>query len=242
MSFKKLVLLIFSCLVIFGLSYVLIQYFTRYYDPLYKFEKQKNNHGVFREYYSSGELKSLETYYKSERHGLSIYFNPLGDTIEYGSYNLGQKHGIFKFFTISGKLVVQDVYNDGFLIQHYIVNDSLYRYEYKAIETGFTAFEQGCASCHSSIDEIKEFKDTSLYFNRLDTIHLCLLDTLTDTTLFKNYISVQKNQLESIRFYIQNIKESSKNQNNQIRIDRNIRKRIVGDFDPKNTFIYPIKY
>jgi hypothetical protein len=227
---------------IFGLSYTLIQYFTRYYDTLYKFEKQKNNHGVFREYYSDGELKSLETYYKSERHGLSIYFSRIGDTIEYGTYNLGQKHGIFKFFTNSGKLVIQDVYNNGFLIQHYIVNDSLYQYEYKATETGFNAFEHACAGCHSSIDEIKEFKDTSLFFNRLDTIHLCLLDTISDSTTLKNYILIQKNQLESIRFYIQNIKESSKNQKNQIRINRNIRKRIVGDFEPKRPFLYPIKY
>jgi hypothetical protein len=226
--FKKSTIVLISFALILGLSYALIQTLINYYEPLYQFEKKENNNGIFKEYYKNGKLKSFESYFKGTRHGLSYYLTEKGDTNEIHNYYLGQRHGNFKYFTENGSLVIEELYLNGMRQQRVIVNDSLYTYDYMAYQTGLMAFEHACADCHQSIDEIVTFQDSSLYINRLDSIHLCLLDTLSDTTYSAKYLKFNLNELDAIKHYILKTKEANFNNDPQFRIIRNTRRKIAG--------------
>lgn len=224
---KKILLVGFAAFFVFVLAFILVFLFKQYYQPLYNFEKTENNNGVYREYYVNGQLKSFEEYFKGQRNGKSVYFNQKGDTLESFEFYLGERHGESRYFTKNGDLVVLDIYDLGKLIYHKITNDSLYLYEYKAFDTGLLSFEQSCAECHSSNDEIVNFKDTSLTINSLDTLHLCLLDTIENTNTKANYYRINTQELNTIKYFIDILKDSKNEQKQQFRINRNQKKRIV---------------
>lgn len=226
--FKNSSIVLISFALILGVSYALIQSLKSYYEPLYQFEKKENNNGIFKEYFKNGQLKSFESYYKGSRHGISYYLTEKGDTNEIHNYYLGKRHGNFKYFTENGLLVIEELYIMGKREQRVIVNDSLYNYDYMAYQTGLMAFEKSCADCHQTIDEIVKFQDTTLYINKLDSIHLCLLDTLSDTTYRIKYMKTNLNEIDAIRYYILKTKEANLNSDPQFRIIRNTRRKIAG--------------
>jgi hypothetical protein len=208
--------------------------FGNYYNPTYNFDKQANNNGVYKEYFKNGKLKSIESYYNSMRHGFSIYYLENGDTLSFENYNLGQKHGDFSYYTQSGTLVIEEKYENGLRTYRNIINDSLFQFEYMAYDTGLNAFENSCSGCHSSVEEVVNFQYTSLYMNALDTIHLCILDSIQDTLITNTYLRLTPEQIQVIQLYIQQIKLANAPKENQFMINRNTKKRIVERYSAKN--------
>ncbi len=223
---KNWILSICFC-VLLCLGYGLVFLFKIYYNPLYEFETIENNNGVFREFYATGKIKSIESYFKSLRHGKSIYFSEKGDTLEYQNYVFGKKEGDFFYYTKSGKLVIVETYKNDVRKYRNILNDSLYQYEYMAYETGLNMFENNCSNCHSTIEEIVKFKDSTMVMNKLDSIHLCILDSLVDTITLKNYLKINESDIRVIQFYKNEIIENNTKNKNKFIINRNTRKRIV---------------
>lgn len=136
------------------------------------FELSQNNHGVYQEYYPSGQLKSLDTYSKGLRNGVSIQFNQNGDTTQLHDYHQGQQHGVAKYFVEGEVLVLTERYQFGELIDREVLNDSLYRYQFLAYETGQSLFEVQCQSCHLDQNLITDWNAvTKVEKQNLDKVH-----------------------------------------------------------------------
>jgi hypothetical protein len=207
--------------VVFGLLKL-----NSFYNPLYDFEKQENNHGLYRDFYPNGKLKSYEAYFKGQKNGPSILFDENGDTIEFANYQLGKRHGQFRYYSHSRQLVQVQVFDCDKLIQDTIFNYLLYRYDYKAFETGLMTFEKSCLWCHQAAESAKLVTDTLFTTPRLDSIHLCVLDTLDQPLATHSYLSFNQKELEAIKFYLLTLqKENNSLRNNGL--TRTFRKRIA---------------
>jgi hypothetical protein len=204
-----------------------IKAFENYYNPLFEFEKISNNNGVFKEYFKNGKLKSHEEYLNGLKHGKSIFFNEKGDTLEFFNFEFGKKHGWFKYFTNDGKPVWIQIYKHDTLVQDTILNDSLYNFVFKAYDTGMLTFDQSCANCHTSNDEIALFHDTLLTVEKLDTTHLCIVDTIPDEKTRMQYLSFNSKQLQALKFYINELKRDYNQKKQPQNIPRGRRKKIV---------------
>ena len=226
-NFNQSIKIILLSTLPFGLGYILIVGFNYIYQPLYSFEQLENNHGTYTELYPGGHIKSIENYLKGKRHGNSIFLNPQGDTLKITNYFNGKKHGYFNYYTTSGKVVINELYDRDSLVFKKIVNDSLYYYDYMARETGMMAYERACYDCHQSVNEMIGFQDSLLFLPKLDTIHLCIIDTISVGNVQKQYLELNKNELEAIKFYIQDKKIENSQKTQPTRFFRNEKKRIA---------------
>ena len=186
--------------------------FNENVSSTYDFEV-KNNHGKYQEYYSNGLVKSIDEYENGIRDGISISFHENGDTSSVTNYINGYKHGLSKLYSSSGELVEVEEYKLGTMVLDTILNDSLYKYDLYAFETGAQMFTTNCESCHNT----SEFK-TENYPEKinLDTIHVALIDSMvldsayfsnvtpTDVETLVNYISEkhQKEKRKKIPFLV----------------------------------------
>jgi hypothetical protein len=227
MNSKKIISSSFLVILFFFSTWWGLTWFKSYFEPLYQFERIENNHGVFKEFYKNGRLKIYEEYFKGKRHGKFLFLSENGDTLEFFNYKEGKKHGAFSYYTQNGELVWMQVFSLDTLIQDTILNDSLYKYDFKAFETGMMTFEQSCASCHQTNEELMLFSDTIFSVANIDSIHVCLVDTLADTMAIKTYYQFDKNQLDAVKSYILDLKTQNQKKNLPNAIQRSLRKKIV---------------
>lgn len=142
-------------------AYLLMGRWSLMAGELNSFELNQNNHGVYREYYNPGQLKSVDTYSKGLKDGVSILFDKNGDTTEVRHYQQGHQHGVAKYFVAHEVLVLEENYYFGELIHSQVMNDSLYKYSFMAYRTGQSLFESQCQSCHLEQNQLVDW-------NRLD--------------------------------------------------------------------------
>lgn len=196
-------------------------------QPLYSYENTMQNQGVYSAYYTNGQLKLHEEYDNGVKEGVTIVFNEEGDTTSYHHYKGGRKDGLARYFTSSGILVLEEIYKEGYLSKEVIVNDSLYAYDYRRKETGLTIFKKACMDCHSSNKEVVGFSDELLSFEKLDSIHLCGLDSLFTPEQLTDYMSVNINELKAMEDYALSLKKSENKRFNKYLVNRNKKKKIV---------------
>ena len=170
--------------------------FNENVSSTYDFEV-KNNHGKYQEYYSNGLVKSIDEYENGIRDGISISFHENGDTSSVTNYINGYKHGLSKLYSSSGELVEVEEYKLGTMVLDTTLNDSLYKYDLYAFETGLQLYKTSCESCHT----VSEFQEVNFVGSiSLDTLHLALMDsTVLDSTYFAN---VTTKDLETLVNYI----------------------------------------
>lgn len=199
---------------------------AKYITPLYSFESTTTNDGIYKERFTNGNLRFYEEYSKGKKHGLEIEFKKNQDTLSYYHYSNGHKNGLARLFASNGKAVLEETYTNGYLTNQIILDDSLYSFDFKRLETGHEVFKSACIDCHISNKEIEEMELSKLNFEVLDSIH-CSVDTIFTEELLINYMAVTSQELNVLDDYMVSLKKSKAHRFNKSIVNRNKKKRLV---------------
>lgn len=143
-------LTLFTSLVISGAKLIVSSFESNKTDDQISIESIKNNHGTYFEYFSNGNVKRISNYTNGEKDSLQLFFNTKGDTLKSIYFKKGLKQGISTFYDSKGEPVKTEFYFSGKKYSETILNDSIYRYDFLASETGGSIFNSSCSSCHTS--------------------------------------------------------------------------------------------
>ena len=129
--------------------------------------------GVYKEYYGDSAIKTTTEYVGGIKHGRSMNYYTNGMLQEVSYYRSDVKTGKSYHFSQNGNLALIKTYYKDSLLFEMIVNDSVYKYEYNAVQYGMILYDDNCSSCHAEFHADLSQKLRNKW-NALDTIETAL--------------------------------------------------------------------
>jgi hypothetical protein len=147
--------------------------------------------GVYKEYYGDSAIKTSTEYVGGIRHGRSMNYYTNGMLQEVSYYISDVKTGKSYHFSENGNLALVKTYYKDSLLFEMIVNDSVYKYEYNAVQYGMILYDDNCSSCHAEfhsglsqkLRKKWEALDSSVTTLNVAEFHSYELDTLASGSL-----------------------------------------------------------
>lgn len=186
-------LLITLCALAYGLKYLNSAFFKQTHALPEPLSSIKNNHGTYIEYFNNNSIKLVSNYAHGKKHGPQLYFKENGDTLKTENYHAGLLNGLGYTYDSRGERIIQEYFYQGEKTSENILNDSIYKYDVLALETGESIFTQHCSSCHALKQNLNLGSLTSL---PEDSTHSFLMDSeIKDTSATIALLQVDKTVL-----------------------------------------------